>query len=183
MKRFMLHAALLATLAAGPALAQPAPPKPGDDAAPMMSIDRDTFLQMVASANDWEIRSSELANKKTSDEGIKQFAHMIITDHVGAAVKLKERLETKQEGADSMPPAALVPKHERMLQQLEAAANGPEFDTLYLDMQAQAHMEAVGLFRTYAGSGEDQTLVGFARETLPTLETHLGHVKHLIGAE
>jgi putative membrane protein len=39
---------------------------------------------------------------------------------------------------------------------------------------------------TYAGSGDNQTLVGFAKETLPALETHAacvvvlaaGHEKH-----
>lgn len=66
-----------------------------------------------------------------------------------------------------------------MLDQLKAA-EGKDFDILYVDMQAQAHMEAVALFRTYAGAGDDQTLVGFAKETLPRLETHLGHVKMLV---
>jgi len=50
-------------------------------------------------------------------------------------------------------------------------------------MQAQAHMEAVGLFRTYAGSGDNQTIVGFAKETLPALETHLAHVMMLVAEE
>jgi putative membrane protein len=44
-------------------------------------------------------------------------------------------------------------------------------------------MEAVGLFRTYADSGDDQSLVGFAKETLPSLETHLAHVKMLIAGQ
>ncbi|MDC9825169.1 DUF4142 domain-containing protein [Devosia sp. ZB163] len=58
-----------------------------------------------------------------------------------------------------------------------------KFDTLYLDIQAQAHMEAIALFRTFAGSGDDQTLVGIAKEALPTLETHMAHVKKLIGSD
>ena len=31
-----------------------------------------------------------------------------------------------------------------------------------------------------AGSGDNQTIVGFAKETLPRLEMHLGHVKELV---
>jgi putative membrane protein len=79
-------------------------------------------------------------------------------------------------------PTTLSPKHQEMLDQL-SASKGAEFETLYVDMQAQAHMEAVGLFRTYAGSGDDQTLVGFAKETLPNLETHLAHIKMVIARE
>lgn len=61
-----------------------------------------------------------------------------------------------------------------------SAAKGKDFDDLYLDMRAQAHMEAVGLFRTYAGSEDNQTIVGFAKETLPALETHRAHVEMLV---
>lgn len=35
----------------------------------------------------------------------------------------------------------------------------------------QTHTEAFALLSTYAGSGEDQTLIRFARETLPAVET------------
>ena len=101
---------------------------------------------------------------------------MIIADHRKAGAKLKGLLEAKKE---TPPPAKLSPKHQKMLDQLKAA-KGKDFDILYIDMQAHAHMEAVALFRTYAGAGDDQTLMGFARETLPRLETHLGHVKMLI---
>jgi putative membrane protein len=69
-----------------------------------------------------------------------------------------------------------------MLDQLQAA-KGKDFDTLYLDMQVQAHLEAIALFRTYAGSGDDQTVVGFAKETLPSLETHLSHVKMVVAKQ
>lgn len=82
----------------------------------------------------------------------------------------------------SAEPIKLSPKHQKMLDQLQCA-KGADFDTLYLDMEPQAHMEAVSLFRTYAGSGDDQALVGFAKETLPNLETHLGHVKMLIAEQ
>jgi putative membrane protein len=65
-----------------------------------------------------------------------------------------------------------------MISQLEAADAGA-FDGLYVDLQTQAHMEAVALFRTYAGSGEDRVIVGFAKETLPVLVSHEQHVKAL----
>jgi len=35
-------------------------------------------------------------------------------------------------------------------------------------------MEAIALFRTHAGSGEDQAPVGFARETLPPISAASG---------
>ncbi len=163
-----------------PLMAQEMKPKPAGDAAPMMAMDKPTFVKMVTSANEFEIRSSELAKQNADQAGIKSAADMIIADHRKAGDKLKATLDAK--GSAPAEPVKLAPKHQKMLDQLQAA-KGKDFDMLYLDMQAQAHMEAIGLFRTYAGSGDDQSLVGFAKETLPSLETHLGHVKMLIAEQ
>ncbi|WP_162245000.1 MULTISPECIES: DUF4142 domain-containing protein [unclassified Rhizobium] len=173
-------AAFAVALTVQPIAAQEMKPKPAGDAAPMMAVDTPTFVKMVTSSNEFEIRSSELAKRNADQEGIKMAADMIIADHKKAGGKLKATLEAK--GGAPAEPVKLAPKHQKMLDQLQSA-KGKDFDTLYLDMQAQAHMEAVGLFRTYAGSGDDQSLVGFAKETLPSLETHLGHVMMLIAKQ
>jgi putative membrane protein len=167
-------------LVAHPVLSQDIKPKAAGDAAPMMVMDRGTFVEMVSSSNAFEIRSSEMAKQNTENGDIKKMGEMIIKDHKAAGEKLKATLEAKK--APLAEPAKLAPKHQKMLDQLQAAKE-KDFDMLYLDMQAQAHMEAVGLFRTYAGSGDDMSVVGFAKETLPSLETHLAHVKMMIAAQ
>lgn len=167
-------------LAAHPVLAQEVKAKAAGDAAPMMVMDRSTFVKMVSSSNEFEIRSSELAKQNSEDADIKKMADMIIKDHRAAGEKLKATLEAKKVAPSE--PVALAPKHQKMLDQLQAA-KGKDFDMLYLDMQVQAHMEAVALFRTYAGSGDDMSVVGFAKETLPSLETHLAHVKMSISMQ
>ena len=169
--------AIAVALAAPPVVAQEMKAKPAGDAASIMTMDRGTFASVASSSNEFEIKSSELALQNAENAELKKAAEMIIKDHKAAGEKLKATLEAK--GAPLATPIVLAPKHQTMLDQLQAA-KGKDFDTLYLDMQAQAHMEAVGLFRTYAGSGDDQSVVGFAKETLPSLETHLAHVKMLI---
>ncbi|MFP5077884.1 DUF4142 domain-containing protein [Rhizobium sp. YIM 134829] len=167
---------LAVALAAPPAFAEAVMAKPAGDAVPIMTIDRATFLKVLASANEFEIQSSKIALEKSQSTPLKQAAEMIIADHTKAADKLKATLTGK---GVAVPPPTLSPKHSLMIDQLKAA-DAKAFDRLYLDMQAQAHLEAVALFRTYAGSGDDQELVGFTRETLPSLETHLAHVTKLI---
>lgn len=76
---------------------------------------------------------------------------MIIADHWKAGAKLKGILEAENEAP---PPTMLAPKYQTMLNQLKAA-EGKDFDILHVDMQAQAHMEAMALFRIYAGVGDD----------------------------
>lgn len=176
MNHILLGTALAAALfAVNPALAQMANPLPAGEAAPVMAIDTPTFVKVASGANAFEIQSSELAKDKGVDADVMELADMIITDHKKAGEKLAELL--KSEGMEA-PPAQLAPEEQRMLDQLKAA-EGADFRTLYLDIQGQAHMEAVALFRTYAGSGDNQTIVGFAKETLPRLETHMAHVKML----
>jgi len=168
---------LSVAMLAQPVMAQEQKAKPAGDAAPMMVMDRPTFVSVVSSANEFEIKSSELALQNAESADLKDAAKMIIADHQKAGEKLKGILDKKGEPLPS--PIVLAPKQQKMMDQLQAA-KGNDFDTLYLDMQVQAHMEAIALFRTYAGSGDDQTVVGFAKETLPSLETHLSHVKMLV---
>lgn len=167
-------------LVAQPLAAQEIKPKPAGDAAPVMVLDRATFVNVVSSANEFEIRSSELANQNAKRDDVKKAAVMIIADHTRAGETLKGILSSKDVAVQE--PVQLAPKHQKMLDQLKAAQGG-EFDALYIDIQAQAHMEAIALFRTYAGSGDDQSIVGFAKQTLPSLETHMAHVKMLIAHE
>lgn len=110
----------------------------------MMVIDRPTFVKVVSSSNEFKIRSSELAKQNAEADQIKKVAEMIIADHTKAGEKLKATLAAKDAAATEQ--VKLAPKHQKMLEQLEGA-KGKDFDALYIDMQAQAHMEAVALFR------------------------------------
>ncbi len=175
----LILAALSFAVVAPPMAAQEQKPKPAGNAAAIMTMDRATFVAVVTSSNAFEIRSSELAKANAHNADLKKAAEMIVADHKKAGDKLTEILKSKNVAAGD--PVKLSPKHQKMLDQLQVA-KGEGFDALYVDMQAQAHMEAIGLFRSYAGSGDDQEIVGFAKETLPNLETHLAHVKMLIAA-
>lgn len=175
-----LGASLALVLQPSIAAAQPIEPKPAGDASPMLVVDTPHFLAQVMSANQFEIESSQLAKEKAEQEDVLALGDMIIADHTAAGQKLEELLA--DHSGKPGEPAGLSPKHEKMLSQLQAA-EGPDFQTLYIDMQGQAHMEAIGLFRAYAGSGDDALLVGFAKETLPALEAHAAHVKALAMGE
>ena len=172
--------ALALVLAPVPAVFAQVEAKPAGDASPVFVVDTSSFLIQTMSSNQFEIQSSELAKEKDQEVAIVEVADMIIADHTKAGETLEALLADHP--ARPAEPTALSPKHQKMLDQLQAAA-GADFKALYLDMQVQAHMEAIALFRTYAGSGDDQTLVGFARETLPALETHLAHITAVMQGE
>lgn len=173
---FALSAAALMT---GSALAEQMPAKDADAAVPVISVPTPDFAKTVMSSDQFEIQSSKMAESKAQSADIKSFAADMIKDHTKAESDLKAAVEK----SSMTPPAApeLAPKHAATLKQLEAAS-GKDFEMLYIDAQAQAHMEAVALFRNYAGSGDDKNVVAFAKTTLPTLEEHMMHVKELVAA-
>jgi predicted outer membrane protein len=72
-------------------------------------------------------------------------------------------------------------RHADMLNQL-AAARGAQFDRLYVQMQVQSHQEALALHSSYAQSGFDPGLRGFAGQAVPVIQEHLAMAQRLPGA-
>jgi putative membrane protein len=172
MKKSLL---LLATAIAGLAsatLAQDAAsssyPSVATDIQPVTVTDPQEFTNKAAIGNMFEIETSELAANQASDPAIKSFAQQMIADHGKASQDLMTAA-TAQGGVTV--PADLDQPHADKLAQLQAAT-GADFDRLYVQMQTDAHVEAVGLFAGYSTGGSPGPLKDFATATLPTLQHH-----------
>ena len=141
----------------------------------MYDIATPDFVKVATSSNAFEIRSGELARDKASSEDVKAFAAGMIADHTKAGRELLAAL------GQSAPPAGdpLSPRHAAMIALLEGARDA-DFERLYIDMQAGAHMEAVSLFRTFSKSGDDVEVVAFAKAALPVLERHETHIMEIV---
>ena len=173
MKRTIIAAACV--LLAGPALAQSLGEKTGVNSALGVAPATADFVKEVAVSDMVEIESSKLAEEKARDGDVKDFAKQMIADHTKAAEGLKKAAKLGDE------PPVLAPKHQAMLDTLKGAS-GEDFQALYIEMQASAHMDAVTLFATYAKGGDDAAVKQFAAETLPKLEMHKMHVMKLVAA-
>lgn len=59
-------------------------------------------------------------------------------------------------------------------------------DPPYVKAQLEGHQITVAMFENYAASGDNAALQNFAKETLPTLKTHLDKIQAIstkIGAK
>lgn len=148
-----------------------------DTADPAKKVSTADFAKAAMASDMFEIRSSEMAKEKAKDADLKQFADRMISDHEKSTKDLKSALGDKPKTG-----AKLMPKQAAMLKQLEKA-KASEFETLYVDMQVHSHMEAVALFRTYSGNGDDAQVKAFAKDTLPTLEEHTDMAQKLAANE
>jgi putative membrane protein len=127
---------------------------------------------MATTSNMFEIESSELALTKTQLESVQEFAEHMVEDHTAAGEDMQAAVS--EQGGVTVP-TALDEKHAGMLSELEAAS-GEQFDQLYIQMQTQAHQEAVALFQSYSENGPDGEIKDFASDTLPTLEEHYDEI-------
>jgi len=134
------------------------------------------FVKKASVAGEFEVATSKLALDKSQDKDVKRFAQMMIEDHTQANETLKQ---TIQAAALPVKPAVkLDEEHQKKFNELQALSSDA-FDEKYLDIQEDAHEDAVKLFNNYAQYGDNKDLKQFAQDTLPTLRAHLKHVEGL----
>jgi putative membrane protein len=133
------------------------------------------FATQATIGNMFEIQSSELALKQSSNDQVKQFAQKMIDDHGKAAKEMQPAAAT--DGISL--PTQLDAAHQAQLQQL-SGLSGDAFDKAYVSMQVDAHDQAVDLFRGFSEGGKG-ALKDFAAKTLPTLEEHQKMIHAMAG--
>jgi putative membrane protein len=167
MKRYLVSTALAAALLVpGTAMAQTATAPATQQ---MMATTATEFVPMAAYSNRFEIESSELALERAQSAGVRTFAEHMVRDHTAAGESMMQAVAAS--GADVAVPAGLDARHQQMVDQLQGL-NADQFDAAYLQMQRQAHDEAVALFEGYAENGETGPIREFAANTLPVLREH-----------
>ncbi|BCH00617.1 hypothetical protein BFX40_29865 [Mesorhizobium sp. SEMIA 3007] len=149
---------LLASLATATAMAFALPALAADSA--------QDFVDKAAAGGMFEVDSSKLAESKVQDKSVKDFARKMIDDHGTANAKL----ETIAGEQKLTVPKELDAKHKGDVDTLQ---NGKDpIDGPYVQMQRDAHADAVKLFESYAKDGDNVELKTFAQQTVPTLKMH-----------
>lgn len=134
------------------------------------------FVTKAAIANQFEIESSKVAVSRAQNAEVKKLAQQMITDHTKAGNEFKAALAKSNSGAKA--PTGLDEKHAEIVKDLKET-KADDFDAAYLDVQEDAHDDAIALFEDYSKNGDNAALKEFAAKTLPTLKKHEEHVTHL----
>jgi putative membrane protein len=124
------------------------------------------------------MEASRLADQRSQNAQVKQFAQHMLRDHQKTTNELKGLLPQIQGVSASQLPTSLDQQHQALVQQLQGA-QGAQLDRLFAQQQIQAHQTAVDLFRSYAQSGDNAQLKQWASQTLPSLEEHLRQAQQL----
>lgn len=131
------------------------------------------FATMVAQSDMFEIESSRIALEKAQEDGVRAFAQQMVDDHTASSEAMKQAAEA--DGVNDVP-TSLDAEHQQMMSQLQDAS-ADQFDNAYMQMQLQAHQQAVTLFSGY--TEQQGALADFADTALPKLQEHLEHAQQL----
>jgi putative membrane protein len=158
----------------GIALAESVTEKTGVNSALGIAPKTQDFVTEAAQSDMFEIESSKLAQQKSQDSAIKDFAQQMITDHTKSSQELKSHATS----AELQVPAAMGSANQSELTKLQGL-NGPDFDKRYASDQLSGHKSAVSLFQRYGKGGDNNDLKTWAVGLLPTLQHHLDMAQDL----
>lgn len=136
------------------------------------------FYKSAAEGGMAEVEMGRMAEQKSSNPKVKDFAAMMVKDHSAANEELKSLAASKNVTLPSGPGAHADASKVKL-----EALSGVSFDKSYIAAQVQAHKSTVALLNKEISSGQDDDAKAFARKILPTVESHLKAADELASAE
>jgi putative membrane protein len=142
-------------------------PSPGMNGKSKLSANDKKFVRKAYKGGREEVENAKIAKEKAQNDATKEVADRMITDHS----KANDQLENiaKEENLDL---SKVTPK--------PMDISGDNFDKKYLTMLKKDHEKDIAMFEKEAndtGAKEDNDVVKFAKDTLPTLKEHLQMVE------
>jgi putative membrane protein len=138
------------------------------------------IASIVVTANQVDIDAGQLAASRSSNEEVKTFARLMVTDHTGvnkAATDLAAKLKvTPQDNPTSQSLKADGEKSLAHLKTLEGAA----FDKAYVDREVAYHQQVIdALDKTLIPGATNEELKALLVKVRPAFVAHLEHAKRL----
>jgi putative membrane protein len=130
------------------------------------------FVEKAASAGLAEVQAAQLAQQKSSDPKVKDFAQTMITDHT----EINQKLTALAQQKGVTVPTEVDSKDQKQLDKL-GKLDGKKFDKAYMKDQVKDHETVLSLLQKEAKSGKDADLKSLAETTIPTIQKHLDMAK------
>lgn len=130
------------------------------------------FIEKIGSAGLSEVQEAQLAQQKSSDPKVKDFAQTMITDHTANNQQLAALAQQKGLTAPTEPDA----KDAKGIAKLQNLS-GAKFDRAYMKAEGKDHEEVLKMLQKEAKTTKDADLKAFAEQTIPVIQKHIELVK------
>lgn len=143
-------------------------------AGPVSAMDKQFMMEAAAGGNT-EVEASRVALNMSSNDRVKSYANMMISDHTKAGDELKSIASAK---SVTLPDSVMAKQHSA----LNMLRNTPakNFDKVYIAMMDKDHKETIAKFEMAAQKCDDSDVKAFASKTLPALKMHEDSVKAIM---
>jgi putative membrane protein len=138
------------------------------------AADDSKFLQEAIRGNMAEVKMGELAKERAQSKDVRDYGQMLIDDHSKANEKAMAVARNMSVTAPTEPTAKQKQEHDMM-----AKLSGSEFDNMFMSHMVQDHQEAIGKYTAQAQSGDSSKATDYAKDTLPTLRSHLSKAQSI----
>jgi putative membrane protein len=132
------------------------------------------FVDKIAASDMFEIEAAKVAEKRTKNPQVKEFAAMMVKDHTKSSKDLKEAIAT---ASPALTPPAALPKDKQDAVDGLLKADAADFDRKYMEGQVDAHQDALNVLQRYAQDGDVAPVKAFAAATAPTVQQHYDRAK------
>jgi putative membrane protein len=136
-----------------------------------------SFYAHAAQGGIAEVEAGKLAQQNYANPRVKDFGAMMVKDHSAANDKLRALAGSKGISLPTTSSAGQL----AVKAKLEVLSGGT-FDKSYIMGQVKAHEETVALFQNEIAAGQDPDAKAFAKETLPTIRSHLKAIDTIASA-
>mgnify|MGYP001338045247 CR=1 FL=1 len=123
-----------------------------------------------------EVMFGNLALEQSTNEPVRQFAKMLVSEHQKANNQLKKLTRRGDYGDLPDGPSESARESYKRISNL----NGAEFDKEFAKYMVEEHEKTINVFLRQIESGKDKQLKTWAGKTLPLLQKHLEHARSLV---
>ena len=124
-----------------------------------------------------EVQLGKLAQEKSSNAKVKDFASKMVTDHSKANDELKALAQSKGITLTG----TLNDEHQKHIKDLNEKT-GADFDKAYMKLMVDDHKDDIDKFQKCSKDSKDADVKAFATKTIPVLQKHLAEAKTLKAA-
>jgi putative membrane protein len=145
---------------------------PNATATSSLTDDENKFVMNAASGGMMEVQLGKLAQEKSSNTKVKDFASMMVTDHTKANDDLKALAQSKGITLTE----TLKDEHQKHITDLNEKT-GADFDKAYMKLMVDDHKDDIDNFQKCSKDSKDADVKAFATKTIPVLQKHLADAK------
>lgn len=138
----------------------------------------ESFYKNLAEGGLSEVDLAQLAERKSTDPKVKEFAARMVKDHSAANEKLQSLAASKNVSLPSSASTSQLATKAKL-----EVLSGNSFDDSYIKSQVKAHVDTVALLQKEIASGHDADAKAFAKSVLPTIRSHLKEIRSIAAEE